>query len=190
VEPCLNLLLATGSTEARDAAEAQLASVNDTRAVRALGQLLHVDSVDADDLIARTYARWQHATKLVDRWLREQTGARRRDTIQRVRTLVDSPLYDREDRSRVMAVWFPFATRNRSVFHDPSGAGYRTFVDEVLVLMPINAGLVVRLVGDLLQFRRFDDHRQALLRGELERMADAPGMPAFAVGIVRHLLDG
>ena len=190
VEPCLNLLLATGSTEARDAAEAQLASVNDTRAVRALGQLLHVDSVDADDLIARTYARWQHAPKLVDRWLRAQTGARRGDTIQRVRTLVDSPLYDREDRSRVMAVWFPFATRNRSVFHDPSGAGYRTFVDEVLVLMPINAGLVVRLVGDLLQFRRFDGLRQALLRGELERMADAPGMPAFAAGIVRHLLDG
>jgi hypothetical protein len=58
------------------------------------------------------------------------------------------------------------------------------------VLMPINAGLVVRLVGDLLQFRRFDEHRRALLRTELERMADAPGMPDFAVGMVRGLLDG
>jgi hypothetical protein len=47
---------------------------------------------------------------------------------------------------------------------------------------------VIRLVGDLLQFKRFDEHRSALMRHELERMADAPGMPDFAVGIVQSLL--
>ena len=188
VEPVLALLLATGSDEASDAAHAQLASPNDTRAVRAFGQLAHLPSVDLDRLAADTFARWQDAPKLVDRWLRAQSGSRRRDTIERVRALASGPLYDRTDRSRVMGVWFPFATRNRSVFHDPSGDGYRLFVDEVIVLMPINAGLVVRLVGDLLQYRRFDEHRRALLRTELERMADAPGMPDFAVGIVRSLL--
>ena len=88
----------------------------------------------------------------------------RADTIDRVAALAAGPLYDRGDRSRVMAVWFPFATRNRSVFHDPSGAGYRVFVDELGPLLAANAGLAVRLVGDLLQFTRFDDHRSALLR--------------------------
>lgn len=189
VEPCLALLLASGSAEATSVAMTQLDSANPTRAVRALGQLLHLASVDADALIDGTYRRWQHAPKLVDRWLRAQTGARRTDTIERVRQLAGGPLYDRGDRSRVMGVWFPFATRNRSVFHHPSGDGYRVFVDEMITLMPLNAGLVVRLVGDLLQFRRFDEQRQALMRAELERMADAPGMPAFAVSIVRGLLD-
>lgn len=189
VEPCLAPLLATGSDAAMAAATAQLASPNATRAVRALGQLAHLDAVPLDDLLAETYARWQHAPKLVDRWLRAQSGARRADTVQRVQALVAGPLYDRGDRSRVMAVWFPFATRNRAVFHDPSGDGYRAFVDELGILMPTNAGLAVRLVGDLLQFRRFDAHRSALLRAELERMADMPGMPDFAVGIVRHLLS-
>ena len=37
-----------------------------------------------DDLIGATYERWQHAPKLVDRWLRAQSGARRADTIARV----------------------------------------------------------------------------------------------------------
>lgn len=188
VEPVLGLLLATGSDEALQIADRQLASADHTRAVRALAQLLHVDAVDADPLIERTYARWQHAPKLLDRWLRSQSGARRTDTIARVAALAAGPLYDRADRGRVMGVWFPFATRNRSVFHHPSGEGYRVFVDEVIELMPVNAGLVIRLVGDLLQFRRFDDRRQALLRAELERLADAPGMPDFAVGIVRGLL--
>ena len=191
VEPCLGLLLATGSDAAVAAAEAQLRSANHTRAIRALAQLMHLDAVPAeriDAYVAETYERWQHAPKLLDRWLRAQSGGRRSDTIERVRALRDSPLYDRGDRGRIMGLWFPFATRNRSVFHRSTGEGYRLFVDEVIELMPINAGVVIRLVGDLLQFQRFDDHRRALLRAELERMADAPGMPDFAVGIVRGLL--
>ena len=191
VEPCLGLLLATGSDAAVAAAEAQLRSANHTRAIRALAQLMHLDAVPAeriDAYVAETYERWQHAPKLLDRWLRAQSGGRRSDTIERVRALRDSPLYDRGDRGRIMGLWFPFATRNRSVFHRSTGEGYRLFVDEAIELMPINAGVVIRLVGDLLQFQRFDDHRRALLRAELERMADAPGMPDFAVGIVRGLL--
>jgi len=88
-----------------------------------------------------------------------------------------------------MALWLPFCTRNRSVFHDRSGAGYRLFVDEVGVLMPINPAVVVRLVGDLLQFARFDDARCQLMRTELQRMVEMPGTPDFAVSMVRRLLD-
>ncbi len=189
VEPVLALLLASGSDAAAQASLTQLASLNPTRSVRALTQLAHFDEVPLDDLLAATYEQWQDAPKLVDRWLRAQSGARRSDTIERVVALAAGPLYDRSDRSRVMAVWFPFATRNRSVFHHPSGAGYRAFVDELGELLPLNAGLAVRLVGDLLQFRRFDAARQALLRTELERMVAMPGMPDFAVGILRGLLD-
>lgn len=188
VEPVLALLLATGSDDGAEAALVQLGSLDSTRAVRALTQLAHYDDVPFDDLLRVTYENWQHSPKLVDRWLRAQSGSRRSDTIERVAALAAGPLYDRSDRGRVMAVWFPFATRNRSVFHHPSGAGYRAFVDELGVLMPDNAGLAVRLVGDLLQFRRFDPHRQSLLRAELERMADMQGMPDFAVGILRSLL--
>ena len=189
VEPVLAPLLACGSADAFRLAQQQLASPSATRAVRALTQLAHVDAVPIDELLTSTFERWQHAPKLVDRWLRAQSGARRADTVERVVRLAHSPLYDRSDRSRVMAIWFPFATRNRSVFHHRSGAGYRAFVDEAIELMPINAGLVVRLVGDLMQFQRFDEHRRGLMRAELERMAAAPGMPDFAVGIVQRLLE-
>ena len=192
VEPCLALLLATGTEAAIATAEGQLRHADHTRAVRALAQLMHLHAVPServDGWVTETYERWAEAPKLLDRWLRAQSGGRRRDTIARVRSLRDGPLYDRHQRGRVMGLWFPFATRNRSVFHDPSGEGYRLFVDEVIELMPINAGMVIRLVGDLLQYQRFDDHRRALLRDELERMATAPGMPDFAVAIVRGLLS-
>lgn len=191
VEPVLAPLLAvaspTGTELALDALDAP-ATPNATRAIRAFTQLMHADHVDVDALVAQQYERWQQAPKLVDRWLRAQSGARRPDTIERVAALAAGPLYDRDDRSRVMGVWFPFATRNRVVFHHPSGKGYRVFVDELGHLMPTNAGLAVRLVGDLLQFQRFDPHRRALLRAELERMTTMDGMPDFAVAILRNLL--
>ena len=123
VEPCLGYLLATGTAESVMAAERQLASPNPTRAVRALGQLAHCDDVSLDAYLAATYERWSGAPKLLDRWLRAQSGSRRADTIARVGALVGSELYERTDRGRVMAIWFPFCTRNRSVFHEPSGAG-------------------------------------------------------------------
>ncbi len=190
VEPVLAPLLAARTEAGTVLALEALESPNATRATRAFAQLAHADHVAFDELVQSTYQRWQHAPKLVDRWLRAQSGARRADTIARVAALAAGPLYDRGDRSRVMGVWFPFATRNRSVFHHPSGEGYRVFVDELGELMPRNAGLAVRLVGDLLQFKRFDDHRQALLRTEMERMAAMDGMPDFAVGIIQSLLAG
>lgn len=188
VEPVLAPLLATESPDGTALAIAALDSPSATRAIRAFGQLAHVDHVPFDDLVARQYEMWKDAPKLVDRWLRAQSGARRSDTIARVAALAAGPLYDRDDRSRVMGVWFPFATRNRVVFHHPSGDGYRIFVDELGQLMPRNAGLAVRLVGDLLQFKRFDERRAALMRAELERMAHMEGMPGFAVDILRGLL--
>jgi len=188
VEPVLAPLLATRSDEGTSVAIEALDAPGATRAMRAFTQLAHFDHVPFDDLVDRTWRKWQHSPKLVDRWLRAQSGARRSDTIERVAALASGPLYDRADRARVMAVWFPFATRNRSVFHHPSGEGYRIFVDELGELMPTNAGLAVRLVGDLLQFKRFDPHRCGLLRLELERMAGMDGMPDFAVGILQSLL--
>ena len=102
--------------------------------------------------------------------------------------MLASDEYVRTDRARVMGVWFPYCTRNRAVFHDPSGEGYRLFVDEVAVLMGINPGLVLRLVGDLLQFKRFEPVRQQLIRSELERLTTIDGFPDFAVSILKGLL--
>jgi len=188
IEPVLAPLLAAASAEGTELAIAALDQPSTTRAMRAFTQLAHVDHVPFPELVERTHRQWQHSPKLIDRWIRAQSGARRTDTIDRVAALAAGPLYDRADRARVMGVWFPFATRNRSVFHHPSGRGYRIFVDELGELMPTNAGLAVRLVGDLLQFKRFDEDRRALLRSELERMAAMDGMPDFAVGIINSLL--
>ena len=44
------------------------------------------------------------------------------------------------------------------------------------------------VVGDLLQFKRFDSNRKALMRSELTRLTNVSGMPDFAVAVLRDLL--
>ena len=104
VEPVLALLIAAGDTAGVDVARRAFGAANDTIAIRAFAQLAHSDDVDIDALADEGFRRWKGAPRLVDRWLRAQTGARRSDTIDRVRRLASGPLYDRSDRSRVMAV--------------------------------------------------------------------------------------
>lgn len=53
-----------------------------------------------------------------------QSGGRRHDTIERrVRVLHDGPLYDRNDRGRVMGLWFPFATETAASSTGRRGRG-------------------------------------------------------------------
>ena len=128
-------------------------------------------------LIAATEPRYAGAPKLLDRWLRAQTGSRRVDTIARVEAMVTDPRYDRNDRGRVMALWFPFATRNRSVFHDPSGAGYRVFIDELGPLLAVGLdgapqlGQGRLLTGRFLQETR--PHRRVVVRA-VEGLLEPP----------------
>lgn len=194
LEPALALLLASGSADAVAVARAELASPVPTRSLRAYTQLLHLDDEHlggaAIDLEAEWAQRWGHVDGLVDRGIRARSGSRRPDTLERVAEIAAGPWYDRSDRQRVISLWLPLATRNRSVFHAISGDGYRLLVDELAALLAIDASAALRLVGDVLQFRRFDPTRQQLLRSELERLASAPGLPEFAGAVLAGLLDG
>ena len=87
-----------------------------------------------------------------------------------------------------MAVWLPFCMRNRSRFHDISGAGYRLFVDEALQLLDVNPGPVLRVSGDLIQFRRIAEPRRSLIEEQLRRLVGAPHLPEPGGSMLRALL--
>jgi len=183
------LLLSRGTTNDFDMATRIVNSGDPTRAVRTLARAISAGHPQSEELIARSERRWQDAPRLLDRWTRAQTGAGRPETIARVRKLANHERYDRTDRTRVMAVWFPFCTDNRIAFHDISGSGYEVFVDELEHLLKVNPGLVARLVPDLLQLHRFDTARQALMREQLARIRTFDGVDRMVLHVIDQLLD-
>ncbi len=183
------LLLARGSVDDWELATNAVVNADPTRALRALARALGSGHPGSEELISLSERRWDGAPRLLDRCTRAQTGAARPETIARLRRLLSQPRYDRADRTRVMAVWFPFCTENRVAFHDISGSGYEVFVDELEFLIKVNPGLVPRLVPDFLQMHRFDATRQKMMREQLARVRSFDGLDASVGRIIDRLLE-
>jgi aminopeptidase N len=81
-----------------------------------------------------------------------------------------------------------FASGNPAGFHRDDGAGYRFVVDWLIRLDPVNPQTTARLAASLGTWRMFDPGRQALMRGELERLSALPGLSRDTGEIVGRLL--
>jgi len=67
---------------------------------------------------------------------------------------------------------------------------HRLVVDWLLELDAVNPQTTARLAATLGSWRMFDEGRQALMRGELERLAARPGLSRDTGEIVGRLLGG
>jgi aminopeptidase N len=60
---------------------------------------------------------------------------------------------------------------NAVPFHDPSGAGYQFLAEVLTELDPLNPQISSRLASGLIQWRRYDEARGALMKAELEKLS-------------------
>ena len=73
-------------------------------------------------------------------------------------------------------------------FHRADGAGYRFLADSVLELDPMNPQVSARLVSLFNQWRRYDSERQALMKAQLERIAERKNLSKDVFEIVGRAL--
>ena len=83
-----------------------------------------------------------------------------------------------------------FAAGNPAGFHRADGSRLPLVVDWLVRLDPVNPQTAARLTATLGTWRMFDAGRQALMRGELERLAALPGLSRDTGEIVGRLLRG
>src|SRR5215475_13255756 len=98
------------------------------------------------------------------------------DLPDAVRALARHADYDLRNPNRVRALVASFASGNQVRFHDPSGSGYSFLADTIVALDPMNSNVAARLVPPLGQWRRVEPARQTLMRQELQRILDLPGL--------------
>ena len=113
---------------------------------------------------------------MVNKWFALQAGIEDGQAVERVAGLLAHPAFSWSNPNRVRAVLGTFATGNLLGFHRRDGAGYRLLADHALDLDRRNPQVAARLASALGRWRRFDEHRQGLMRAELQRIVDAPGL--------------
>jgi aminopeptidase N len=173
---CLSYLVATGDTQAVALAKAQFdAGQNMTDVLAALSILSGVDCPERTEALAAFYAAWRNDPLVLDKWFGIQALSPLPNTIQAVEALKRHPDFDLRNPNRIRALISNFAG-NQVRFHDASGAGYRLYADTIVQLDPTNGQVAARMVSPLGQWRRFDAARQGLMKAQLQRILDMPGL--------------
>jgi len=165
---------------------------NMTDVIAALRCLVNADPAlfgDAGEwALAAFYERWSADALVLDKWFALQAQSSRIDTLERVERLMDHPQFSLTNPNRVRALIGAFAMGNPLCFHAADGAGYRFLSDRVLELDPLNPQIASRLLYPMTRWRRYDDHRQALMREQLERVLEVEGLSNDVYEVVSKTL--
>jgi aminopeptidase N len=174
---CLAYLAADGDADGIARAKAQFdAGQNMTDVLAALAVLSAIDCPERRAALDAFHARWHGDDLVLDKWFAIQAMSPLPDTPDAVRALAKHTDFDLRNPNRVRALVASFASGNQVRFHEPSGSGYRFVSDTIIALDPMNSQVAARLVPPLGQWRRVDPARQALMKQELQRILDAPGL--------------
>jgi aminopeptidase N len=121
------------------------------------------------------YDRYRADALTLDKWFQVQSMAMRADTVDAVAKLTQHPDFSIGSPNRFRALIGGFGV-NQRWFHGADGRGYALYAEQLLALDPVNAQTAAKMIPPLGRWRRFDEHRQALMRAQLERILAVTGL--------------
>ncbi|MCE5986393.1 aminopeptidase N [Pseudomonas sp. LM20] len=107
---------------------------------------------------------------VMDQWFSVQAASTLPAGLARVKALMQHPAFTLKNPNKVRALIGAFAGQNLVNFHAADGSGYRFLADLVIELNALNPQIASRQLAPLTRWRKYDDARQALMKGELERI--------------------
>lgn len=159
-----------------ETAQSQFAAAdNMTEQLAALSNL--ISNGQGSQATQAFYDQWKHDRLVIDKWFTVQVSAAPPDTAVDVATaLTKHPDFDWKNPNRYRSLIAGFAMMNPAGFHRKDGAGYAFFADWLIKLDPVNPQTTARMCGGFETWRRYDAHRQSLMRAQLSRIAALPNL--------------
>jgi len=188
---CLAYLMESAHPDARNTCVGQFEwADNMTDSLAALSILAQMDIPERRDALDAFYQRWKNDPLVVNKWFSIQAGSRLPDTLQQVHKLMQHPAFAITNPNNVRSVIGRFCQGNARRFHEATGEGYRFLTEQVMKLDRINPQIAARLVGAFSRWHRYDPTRQALMRGELEKLNRVEKLSKDVFEIVSKSLKG
>jgi aminopeptidase N len=187
---CLAYLNTLDKLEYRNLAMQQFKLAdNMTDSIGAMQSLIDCKGDEREEVLRSFYDRWQQDTLVMDKWFTIQALSCRKDTLDRVKQLLEHALFSIRNPNKVRALIGAFAHSNPTQFHRVDGAGYEFIADQVLQLDSLNPQVAARLVRAFSRWRRYPSNRQTLMQRQLERIMGASGLSKDVYEIVSKSLN-
>ena len=159
-------------------------ATNMTDSIAALARLVDLDRSVRREVLDDFYARWVDDPLVLDKWFTLQAMSSLPNTLDEVKKLLDNPSFSIKNPNRVRALIGAFCSGNHVRFHEKSGAGYNFLADMIVRLNGINPQIAARLVTPLINWKKYDEERQQLMKNELARIASTKDLSRDVFEIV------
>ncbi|MEP2532790.1 aminopeptidase N [Shimia sp.] len=179
------LALITRSDSGATAANQYSSAENMTQQLSALGAL--IDAGQGQDALNAFYDQWRDDRLVIDKWFSLQVlHAKPEDAAETTRRLTNHMDFDWKNPNRFRAVMGALQMHHAG-FHHRGGASYTLMADWLIRLDPVNPQTTARMCTAFQTWRRYDQERQDLIRGELDRIAGQAGLSPDATEMITRI---
>jgi aminopeptidase N len=161
---------------------------NMTDQIAALGQLSHLDSAQNAAYFNAFYQQWKDEDLVIDKWFTLQACSEKADALDGVKQLLEHPDFDIKTPNRVRSLIGAFASANPLHFNAADGSGYTFVADSIITLDALNPQVAARLANSLSRWKKFDTHRQQLIKQQLTRIQSHTPLSQDVLEIVTRSL--
>jgi len=187
---CLAYLVSLDSKDTRKLALTQYNNANNmTDQMSAFRALAHLDCDERNEVVLKFYDQWKDDSLVIDKWFIVQATANLPDTLKQIKKLQEHESFDIHIPNRVRSLIGAFSQGNPVCFHDKSGKGYKILADCVIQLNSLNPQIAARLLLPLIQWKRYDEQRQNMMKAELKLIAALPDIANDVYEIVSRGLS-
>lgn len=161
---------------------------NMTDKVAGLRCLAKRSSKQEQDAMLLFYRQAKGDALVINKWFAIQSSANVPNLVDQARSLMEHRDFDWTNPNRVRAVVSSFAN-NIEKFHAADGSGYDFVADSVLKVDKINQQVAARMASSFSNWRRFNKDRQDIMKYQLQRIRDTPGISKDTYEVVTRCLS-
>ena len=141
-----------------------------------------------DEALDAFFAKWQSEPLVLLKWLGLVAGSNTEDNLSTMQKLkAEGTAYNEKNPNSNYSFYGGFASSAVN-FHKADGSGYEFLADGIIRLNAINPQVASRLTAPFTAYKRYDSRRQELMRAQLQRILDTPGLSANVFELVSKSL--
>lgn len=145
------------------------------------------DPTAKQHLLQDFYDKWQKEALVIDLWYSLQAQSELTD-VSRLRELEQLESFEMTNPNRARSLYAAFGMYNHRRFHALDGSGYEYLGDSVSKFDELNPQLAARLATPLTRWARYDAPRRALMREQLQKLANKENLSKDLFEIVTKAL--
>ncbi|MDK4708407.1 aminopeptidase N [Kingella negevensis] len=165
----------------------EMARKNMTHEWGVLSVINHNNSPKRDELLNRFAAKFADQALVMDKYFMLIASSRRADTLAQVQAALSHPQFSLTNPNKVRSLIGVFA-RNVPHFHAADGSGYAFVAEKVREINAFNPQVAAGLARTFNLMKRIEPQRQALMRGELEKLVALDTLSKDVREIVEKIL--